>query len=210
MNRAQILASALCALAGCTPEVTLGGPAPDGGAHDGALRDGALRDGALQDGAPRDGALGTSSDASAAADLAAPEDLALATSDGQVICSAQGPLDCTPGPGNGLTCFVPQQALFANQVNQAIEQVLAAHPDWFDYSTGFDCCPKAIQPDAYVDAVVQNVQAQNLCAIRDPNDGDEIVVKLHNDCAENYGVITSGLVVRHPPKYQGACAPAWF
>ncbi len=195
---------AVLALAGCSPTVVPGGAATDAGA----------RDLHAQPPAPDLRAPAADLASMPPADLASmpPADLAIAPDLAHPACNTQGPRDCTPGNGTGDAnqCYDPPKAYWATQVNAAIEKVLNDHPEYFDFNQGFGCCPKAIQPDAYVEAVVADVVAQGLCSIRDPNDGHEIVVKLQNDCAENYNILTSGDIVRHPPKYQGVCAPAWF
>lgn len=147
-----------------------------------------------------------------AADLWRPDAAAPPADLATLVCQTKGARDCSPGSGTGTGpgCTDFAAGLFSKQANAAIEKVLADNPSWFDYTQGFPCCPVTVQPDAYVLAVVANLQAAGLCAERDPNDGHEISVKLQNDCAENYNVLTSGNVVRHPPKYQGTCGPAYF
>jgi hypothetical protein len=135
-------------------------------------------------------------------DAAAPDTGVLPT------CVA-GPKDCSPGTGDGLDCY-DLASMFKNQVTSAVQQILTDHPEYFDFNQGYPCCPLTVNPEAFVQAVVANVQAQGLCSIRDPNDGNEVVVKIANDCAENFGLVTSANLVRNPPKFQGTCAPAWF
>ena len=170
------------------PDATVDAPAVDAPP---ALSDGAPADLSAADGPPLDLAAG-------GPDLAIP------------VCATKGPRECNPGPGSGDFCYELKVGTWAGPANLAIEKVLREHPEYFDFNRGFPCCPVAVQPDRYVLAVVANLQAAGLCAIRDPNDGNEIVIKLKNDCAENYGVITSMQVVRHPPRYQSTCIPAWF
>jgi hypothetical protein len=50
-----------------------------------------------------------------------------------------------------------------------------------------------------------------LCAIRDPNAGDEIVVKYNNDYAENFDILSAmGYARWGAGIFTATCAPAWF
>lgn len=91
-----------------------------------------------------------------------------------------------------------------------MEQVLAQHPEYFDTTQGYPCCPLVLQPVDYANAVVGALNANGLCAAIDPNDPPyEITVKLNGACDEGYAILTSANIARHPPHYQGSCVPAW-
>jgi hypothetical protein len=126
-------------------------------------------------------------------------------------CDVSGPLDCSPSQAGTYQCLdLPLN--FQSQVNAAIEAVLNAHPEWFDFNQGpAPCCPLVLQPSAYVDAVVAELNGNGLCAAPDPNDAAyEIAVKLNNACDEGYSILTSANIVRHPPHPSYTCVPAWL
>lgn len=124
-------------------------------------------------------------------------------------CPPIGPLDCSPGPGTGEgdTCTDPGSC-FLGTVQGAVNGVLAAHPEWFDQTDGQ---PFVLEVEAYMDQVVADVAATGLCAIRDPNAGDEIAVKHDNEYAENFDILTAQGYARYGDGiYTSTCAPAWF
>lgn len=127
-------------------------------------------------------------------------------------CDVSGPQDCSPGPGQGTAdqCWdIP--AHFGDEVNAAIDGVIQNHPAWFDTSQGAACCPLVLEYDLYVQQVAADLAAYGLCAIQDPNAGDEMPVKRNNECAEQYDILTSQGFVRRPPGgFNGTCIPAWF
>jgi hypothetical protein len=129
-----------------------------------------------------------------------------------LACPEPGDPDCSPGPGTGSVeeCFdLPPCYLLTVQNN--IKQVINNdHPEWVDWSDGN---PKIIDPhhDDYVLAVVDRLNALGLCAIQDPNAGDEIVVKHDNAFAESYDILTAQGYARFGPNIHTAtCVPAWF
>jgi len=96
-------------------------------------------------------------------------------------------------------------------VNAAVQLVLAQHPEYFDTSQGFPCCPLAVEPGKFIADVVTAINAGGECAQLDPNNPTiEMVVKHNNKCSEQYVVLTSANIVRNPAKFQGSCAPAWL
>jgi hypothetical protein len=101
---------------------------------------------------------------------------------------------------------------FQQQVNAAVVQVRDNNPSWFDYDAGpAPCCPVALQPTAFRDAVVAHINANGLCAAPDPNHAErELAVKLNNDCNEGYLILTSNWVVRSPAHHSYTCVPAWM
>lgn len=124
-------------------------------------------------------------------------------------CPPVGELDCTPGPGSGEadTCF-DAPSCFLKTVQAAIKAVLAAHPEWFMHDDKGDY---VLEVELYMDAVVAVVAETPLCAIRDPNAGDEIAVKHDNAYSENFDILTAdGYVRAGDGIFTGTCAPAWF
>jgi len=131
------------------------------------------------------------------------------TDTGGFHCPPVGPLDCAPGPGSGEgdTCTKPGSC-FLDTVQAAIQGVLDGHPEWFDTTSGQ---PFVLEVEAYMNQVVADVAATGLCAIRDPNAGDEIAVKHDQEYAENFDILTAEGFVRYGDGiYTSTCAPAWF
>lgn len=128
---------------------------------------------------------------------------------GEAVCPPQGELDCSPGPGSGEgdTC-TEGETCFRATVQDAIKQLLAERPEWFMHD---DMGDLVLEVELYMDTVVERVAATGLCAIRDPNAGDEIAVKFDNDFAENFDILTAAGYARYGEGiYTSTCAPAWF
>jgi len=127
-----------------------------------------------------------------------------------VQCPPPGPMDCSPGPGSGNAdqCFDTESCFYTTVRNSVTAIVNIEHPEWIDWADGN---PLVLQPEAYMDAVVAKVGEAGLCAIRDPNAGDEIAVKYNNDYAENFDILTSTGYARWGNGiFTSTCAPAWF
>lgn len=146
----------------------------------------------------------------AAADVA---DASLPVDSGVVIDArdgcGSGPPECDPGPGTGNAdqCF-DAPSCFLRAVQSAIRAVIAANPTYFDMSAG---TPRVTNEAGYMNGVVDELRRRGLCAIIDPNAGDEIVVKHDNDLAENFDILTSDSVARSGDGiFTATCAPAWF
>lgn len=128
---------------------------------------------------------------------------------GAPVCPPQGEQDCAPGPGSGEgdTC-AKGETCFRVTVQDAVKQVLAEHPEWFMHD---DLGDYVAQVELYMNTVVEVVGATGLCAIRDPNAGDEIAVKFSNDFAESFDILTAAGYARYGEGiYTATCAPAWF
>lgn len=124
-------------------------------------------------------------------------------------CPPVGAPDCSPGPGTGkgAECF-DAPSCFLPTVKSAVTATLDAHPEWFDYADGQ---PLVLDVEAYMNTVVETVSAQELCAIRDPNAGDEIAVKHDQSGAENFDILTADGHARYGDGiYTSVCAPSWF
>jgi len=68
-----------------------------------------------------------------------------------------------------------------------------------------------LDPVAYYDGVIENLEAQGLCAQRDYLDGDKIVIKEDNSYDETYDILTSqNRIRRGPVTYVVTCTPAHF
>ena len=123
-------------------------------------------------------------------------------------CPPVGPEDCSPGEGNGETCF-DAPTCFRDQVKAAVQAILMEHPEWFEDMNGQ---PYVLEVEAYMNGVVAKLDADSgLCAIRDPNAGDEIAVKHDNEYAESFDILTAQGFARYGDGiYTATCAPAWF
>lgn len=147
-----------------------------------------------------------------AADVAADVTPDVGVDAGPHVCTTNAPKDCSPGTGTGEgdqcsggpSCFV-------TQVIKAVQKVVAAHPTWFDYANQWSC-PNILDVDKFMDAVVADLVAQGLCAIRDPNaPGEEVTVKHDNGFSENFDIVASTGCARYGSGiYTGWCAPAWW
>jgi hypothetical protein len=130
------------------------------------------------------------------------------TDGGEVGCPALGGEDCSPGNGSGEgdTC-VDGTPCFIDLVQQGVQNVIAAHPEWFDMADP----TLVLDAESYMNAVVADVGAQGVCAIRDPNAGDEMAVKHDNGFAESYDILTADGHARYGELiYTATCSPAWF
>jgi hypothetical protein len=123
--------------------------------------------------------------------------------------AAEAPLDCSPGPGSGEndTC-TDDPSCFLSLVQGSVTGVIAERPELFDQSDGLVL---VLDHEAYMNAVVERVAASGECSIRDPNAGDEMVVKHDNAFAENFDILTADGYARWGDGiYTSKCIPAWF
>lgn len=225
--RTLILCGAL-SLAACGPDdagrdATTAAPTTAGST--GTTVDGATTDVATTGAAPTTTATtgettgSTTADASAGTTTGAPTDTTVAdtTAVGSSTgadtagpsCPPEGEQDCSPGPGSGEgdTCVFIEPC-FRTTVQDAIKQVLADHPEWFMHD---DMGDLVLEVELYMNTVVEQVNVAGLCAIRDPNAGDEIAVKHDNEYAENFDILTAAGYVRYGDGiYTSTCIPAWF
>jgi hypothetical protein len=154
------------------------------------------------DGADTGSTSAPSTDTSGAIEASSGDD------DGAAACPPVDPLDCSPGPGNGKTCDLDGVSCFLPTVQASVQGIVNGHPEWFDMSAG---TPFVLEPELYMDAVVADVSAAGLCAIRDPNAGDEIAVKHDNAYAESFDILSAEGNARWGEGiYTATCAPSWF
>src|SRR5438477_2050299 len=91
-------------------------------------------------------------------------------------------------------------------VNKAIETVVAQQPQLFDFTNNLgEGSWKVLDRQRYIDAVVEAIHAQGICA---KDDNEEIAVKKSNSFNEQYNIWTSGGYVRRA--YITTCFPAQF
>lgn len=155
-------------------------------------------------------ATSTTAGAGSTSEAAGTTSLASTTADtGAPLCPPQGEQDCSPGPGSGEgdTC-AKGETCFRATVQDAVKQVLAGHPEWFMHD---DMGDYVVEVELYMNTAVELVAATGLCAIRDPNAGDEIAVKFNNEFAESFDILTAAGYARYGDGiYTATCAPAWF
>lgn len=125
-------------------------------------------------------------------------------------CPTLGGQDCSPGNGSGEgdTC-ADVGSCYIDLVQSGVQTILAAHPEWFDAVDTTLVLTDYVE--SYMNAVVDEVAAQGVCAIRDPNAGDEIAVKHDNAFAESFDILTADGHARYGELiYTATCTPAWF
>jgi len=112
------------------------------------------------------------------------------------------------GPGNGVGCPCESPS-FLSDVDKAIGQVIAEHPEYFDLdnqSGGGQY--KVLSGGAYLVGVITNLQAAGFCA---GFDGEEIQLKNSNAFNDQYHVLTSDNYIRRGlGSYRATCYPASF
>jgi hypothetical protein len=108
-------------------------------------------------------------------------------------------------PDTGVTC--PKIApVLSGYVNTAVENVAAQRPELFDFNDNLGPGSwKVKDRRQYVDAVIEAIHAQGICA---EDDNEEIQLKNTNDFNEQYNIWTSGGYVRR--SYITTCFPAQF
>lgn len=113
-----------------------------------------------------------------------------------------------PGPGDGESC--PRgQAFFVSDVNNAINLVVAKHPEYFDFNdTSGNEEYYVVRPTAFVIGVIRELQDMGFCA---GYDGFELQIKKTNEFHEQYHIVlSSGHIRRGFPSYRASCSPAAF
>lgn len=158
----------LAALTGCADGPTVASDA----APDRRIAMDAASDGS----STRDAAMEASADAASIDAVNDVRDAGVsADADAALSCGA-GPRDCEPGDGTGEgdQCFAATSC-FLRSVQSAIRVVVDGNPAWFDASMGGS--PRVLNEPGYMNGVVMELRNRGLCAIIDPNAGDEIVVK---------------------------------
>jgi hypothetical protein len=121
--------------------------------------------------------------------------------------TAQG---CGLPPGDGPGNYCPRESpSFLSQVEAALDRTTREHPEAFNMNDGGPCgnCYFVRDVAAYERYVVQNLQAQGLCAIA----GEEFGVKNTNNFNDQYDLMTADMHIRRQlGSYRGTCRPADF
>lgn len=127
-----------------------------------------------------------------------------------LACPPQLALDCEPGRGSGEpdTC-AKGISCFLELVKEGVQDVIATNPAWFTDEGGGAYLVLEVEP--FMNAVVADLNEHELCAIRDPNAGDEVAVKHDNGYAESFDILSADGHARYGDLiYTATCAPAWF
>jgi hypothetical protein len=101
-------------------------------------------------------------------------------------------------------------ATFYDQVDRAIDDIIAARPEMFDQGRPRGCgrCFLVLDPDAFTAELVARLQGAGLCALYD---GEELAVKASNDFNDQFDVLTFEFHLRRENgSYRSTCRPAWF
>jgi hypothetical protein len=181
-------------------------------AHDATTDHARGVDGAHVDATDADRALDAPSDAneSDSARDGATSDAADTLLDARVCPMRGAPMDCSPGSGTGEAAQCRDgPSCFVGDVQRAVQNVLMSDPSNFDTS---GACPRILDVQRFMNAVVTDLRSQDLCAIRDPNAPDEeVTVKRDNLFAESFDIVASTGCARFGAAiYTGYCAPAWW
>ena len=123
---------------------------------------------------------------------------------------------CPIGEGDpDATCERTRERLL-NVYEDALNQLVQQKPAIFDLENEAVPDTKAYlvkDKEAYMDGIVANLRAAGLCAERDPDDGNQqmIRVKSENDFSEDYDVLlSSGHMRRGLGAYRSSCTPSSF
>ncbi|HVO12735.1 MAG TPA: hypothetical protein VMX54_18460 [Vicinamibacteria bacterium] len=125
---------------------------------------------------------------------------------------------CTIGKGdiNAVCVHGVKGSQLIHYVETAIDSAVREKPQLFDMTVeehkGADTF-RVLDPEAYLDAIVTNVQRQHACAQRDPDDfgSKRVLVKDANDLSEGFYVISDkGFIQRGGQAFDQLCTPASF
>lgn len=126
----------------------------------------------------------------------------------------------SPSPSPVIGCGAPpgvfnencarDAATFYDEVDRAIEGLIAERPELFDTSRPRGCgrCFLVLDPDTFTVELVSRLEAGGLCAFYD---GEELAVKANNDFNDQFDVLTFEFYLRRENgSYRSTCRPAWF
>jgi hypothetical protein len=101
-----------------------------------------------------------------------------------------------------------------DEYEAAVDLLIQQKPTIFDlHDEAAPGAYRVLDKDAYLDGLVRNLRAAQLCAERDPDDGAQQTIKLKstNDFSEDYDtLLTSGHIRRGLGAYRQSCTPASF
>ena len=113
------------------------------------------------------------------------------------------PLPALPDLHNNCPKLTPE---LDGYVTKAVDTVMAKHPELFDFDNNLGpLSPRVLDRQKYVNAVVDAIHDQGICA---KDDNEELAVKNTNAFNEQYNIWTSSGYVRR--SYITTCFPAQF
>jgi hypothetical protein len=129
--------------------------------------------------------------------------------------------DPTPAPPpSGGTCRLApsnnpeapcsmQSPSFLGAVDKAMTLVTEQQPSLFDFNQKTcENCYRVKNQDAFVAAVIKNLNAAGYCAYYD---GEELAVKNSNAFNDQFDIlVSSGHIRRGAGSYRSTCNPSWF
>jgi hypothetical protein len=107
-------------------------------------------------------------------------------------------------PDTGVACRRDTPRL-STQVNAALDQVIAEHPDYFNLSDVSGSSPRIVKGQEYLLAVATNLQKMGVCM---KYDNEEIAVKISNTWNEQWNIYTGAGYMRR--RYETICEPSWW
>jgi hypothetical protein len=122
---------------------------------------------------------------------------------------------CPLGPGDHNSECEKVSPKLQSAVIQAIDSVVQQQPQIFDKTeeAGIGTGQyRVLDKEAYLNAVVANLQAAGYCSQRDPDDGayERILIKNENGYSENFDILTQSGNLRKNGIYFETCTPANF
>jgi hypothetical protein len=126
------------------------------------------------------------------------------------------PASPTPAPPVGFTCPLPASsnpsdycpkltAKMGDQVNTALDIVMAKRPELFNFNELNGGNPRVLDRQKYHEAVKSELEAMGICTLIEK---EEIAIKNTNAYNEQWNIWTSDGYVRR--KYVTTCIPAWW
>ena len=118
-------------------------------------------------------------------------------------------LGCNMPPGTFNENCVRLSPAFLDQVNAAIDRVVARKPELFNLDDSRGPGGYFVKdPDAYHHEVLVELRAAGFCAVKDHN---EIGVKVDNSMNDQFHIMLSSFHIRRgETSYRTTCRPAWF
>jgi len=120
------------------------------------------------------------------------------------------PVGCQVPPGVFNENCSASTPTFYEEVQEAIEHLIATQPAMFDLGRARGCgrCFLVVDPDRFTQELVARLESMRLCAFYD---GEELGVKSSNAFNDQFDVLTFEMFLRRENgSYRTTCRPAWF
>jgi hypothetical protein len=116
---------------------------------------------------------------------------------------------CGAGPSEGAANCVRLSPAFLEDVDAAINRVVARRPELFNFDDERGRGGYYVKDsDEYYREVVNELQQAGFCAVAD---GGEVAVKVDNSLNDQFHImISDGHIRRGEASYRATCRPAWF